>query len=75
MTPKLTWKIKEQNKAYNPTLKNCNFCFNQKLAIINDPGKNLLNESLEVISQCRHRSKFKLVNVTLRKTPNEVYNK
>ena len=70
--PRLTWEIKGQYKAYNPTLKKCNPCLNEKLAIIDDPDKNLLNKRSEVISQCRHRNKFKLVNLTLRKTLNDV---
>ena len=70
--PRLTWEIKGQYKAYNPTLKNCNLCLNEKLAIIDDPDKNLLNKKSEVISQCCHRNKFKLVNLTSRKTPNDV---
>ena len=42
-TPSHTWNIKEQCKAYNPTLKKYNICLNEKLAIIDDPDKNLLN--------------------------------
>ena len=49
-----------------------NLCLNEKLAIIDDPDKNLLNKRSEVISQCRHRNKFKLVNLTSCKTPNDV---
>ena len=48
--PRLTWEIKGQYKAYNPTLKKCNPCLNEKLAIIDDPDKNLLNKRSEVIS-------------------------
>ena len=49
--PRLTWEIKGQYKAYNPTLKKCNLCLNEKLAIKDDPDKNLLNKRLEVTSQ------------------------
>ena len=45
---------------------------NEKLAIIDDPDKNLLNKRSEVISQCRHRNKFKLVNLMSCKTPNDI---
>ena len=69
-TPRLTWEIKGQYKAYSPTLKKCNFFVNKKLAIIDDPDKNLLSKRSKVISQCRQRNKFKLVNLTSRKTPN-----
>ena len=70
--PRLTWEIKGEYKAYNPTLKKCNLCLNEKLAIIDDPDENLFNKRSEVTSQCRHRNKFKLVNLTSRKTPNDV---
>ena len=60
--PRLTREIKGQNKAYNSILKKCNLCLNEKLAIIEDPDENLLNKRSEVISQCRHRNKFKLLN-------------
>ena len=47
---RLTWEIKGQYKAHNPTLKKCNLCLNEKIAIIDDPDKNLLNKRSEVIS-------------------------
>ena len=59
-------------KAYNPTLKKCNLCLNEKLSIIDNPDKILLSKRSEVISQCRHRNKFKPVNLTALKTPNGV---
>ena len=72
-SPRLTWEIKGQYKAYNLTLKKtCNLCLNEKLAIIDDPDKKLLNKRSEVITQSRRRNKFKLVNLTSRKTPNDV---
>ena len=71
-TPKLTWEIKGQYKVYNSTLKKCNLCLNEKLAIIDDPDKNLLNKRLEVISQCCHRNRFKLINLSSCKTRNDV---
>ena len=69
--PRITWGIKGQYKVYNPTLKKCNFFLNENLAIIDDPEKNLLNKRSEVISQCLHRNKFKLVNLASRETPND----
>ena len=70
--PRRTWKIKGQYKAYNSTLKKCNLFLNENLAIIDNPDKNLLNKKSEVISLCRNRSKFKLVNLTSRKNSNDV---
>ena len=53
-------------------MKTCNLCFNEKLEIIDDPDKNLLKKGSEVNSQCRYRNKFKLVNLTSRKTNNNI---
>ena len=64
--------MKGQYKTYNPVLKRYNLCLNEKLAIIDDPYKNVLNKRSEVISQCHHGNKFKLVNLTSRKTPNDL---
>ena len=73
-TLRLTWEIKGQHKTYNPTLKKCNLCLNEKLAAIDDPDENLLNRMSEVISQCHHRNKFKLVMLTSRKHQMAAYN-
>ena len=62
--PRLTWEIKGQYKSYNPVSKKCYLCLNEKLAIIDDPEETLLNKRSEIISQCRHRNKYKLINFT-----------
>ena len=41
---RLTWEIKGKYKADNPTLKKYNLWLNEKLAIIDDPDKNLGNQ-------------------------------
>ena len=70
--PRLLWEMKGQYKAYNPTFKKCNLCLNEKLAIIDDPDKNLPRKRSEVMSQCCRRNNFKLVNLTSRKARNNV---
>ena len=77
MTPKTVgletyMEIKGEYRAYNPTLKKCNLCFNQKLETKDNPDKNLLNKKSEGISQWHHRNRFMLVNHTSRKIPNAV---
>ena len=32
----------------------------EKLEILDDPDKNLLNKRSEIISQCRHKNKYRL---------------
>ena len=40
----------------------CYLCLNEKLFIIEHQGNNLLNQRNELISKCRHKNKFKLMN-------------
>ena len=35
-------------------------CLTEKLEILDDPDKNLLNKRSEIISQCRHKNKYRL---------------
>ena len=51
--PRFTWEVKGQYKTYKPTLKRRNLWLNEKLAITEDPDKNLLNKRSEVIFHCR----------------------
>ena len=53
-------------------MKKYNHFLNEKLAIIDNADKNVQNKRSEVISKCSHQYNFKLVNLTSRKTPNEV---
>ena len=53
LNPQISWKIKGIYKFYIPTSK-------QKLEILDDPDKNLLNKRSEIISQCLHRNKYRL---------------
>ena len=46
---RLIWEIKGHYKTYNTTLKKFNLCWNENLAITDDPDKNLLNKRSEVI--------------------------
>ena len=66
--PRLSWETKGRYKAYNPTLKKCNVCLNEKLMIIDDSDKSLLNRRSEVISVAM----FKLVSLMSLQTPNDI---
>ena len=54
-------------RLITPLSKKRNLCLNEKLVIIDDPDKNLLNKKSAVTSQCSYQNNFKLVNLTLRK--------
>ena len=57
-TPVFTWKIVRTCSPYNPNSKWCYLCLNKKLEIAPYRGNNLLNKKTELISKCRHQSKF-----------------
>ena len=58
--PKVSWQIKRRYNSYNPISRRCNLCLNEKLEILDDQDKNLLNKRSEIISHCHHENKFKL---------------
>ena len=60
LNPKVLWQIKRRYNSYNPISRRCNLCLNEKLEILDDQDKNLLNKRSEIISHCRHQNKFKL---------------
>ena len=53
----------ENKKPYKNTTKRCMLCLQENLAIITYPNHNdLLNKGTELISKCRHQSKYLLKN-------------
>ena len=65
LNPQISWKIKGIYKFYIPTSK-------QKLEILDDPDKNLLNKRSEIISQCRHKNKYRLKTLASKMTSGDV---
>ena len=68
----ISWKIKRLYKSYNKTSKRCNLCLTEKLEILDDPDKNLLNKRSEIISQCRHKNKYRLKTLASNMTSGDV---
>ena len=60
LNSKVSWQIKRRYNSYNPISRRCNLCLNEKLEILNDQDKNLLNKRSEIISHCCHQNQFKL---------------
>ena len=60
LNPQISWRIKGIYKSYNTTSKRCNLCVTEKLQILDDPDKHLLNKRSKIISQCRHKNKYRL---------------
>ena len=58
LNPRISWEKKEIYKSYNPTSNRSNLA--EKLEILHEPDKNLLNKRSEIISHCHHKNKYKL---------------
>ena len=59
-SPEIRWKIVQHATPYQCRSKTCNLCLSKKLQIFQADPKKLLNKRSELVSKCRHRSKFKL---------------
>ncbi|KAJ8029039.1 hypothetical protein HOLleu_28333 [Holothuria leucospilota] len=61
---KIHWKILAHAPSYSNVSKRCNLCMMEKFYIICYPEMASLNQRSELVSTCRHASKFKLTNFT-----------
>ena len=58
----IKWTILKRATSYNNITGRCNLCLYEKLYIIYNPRTVTLNKRSELISTCRHSSKFLLSN-------------
>ena len=56
----IKWKIEQHAKPYSPNTKRCNLCLSEKYHIVTAQKNSLLNSRSELISTCRHKTKFLL---------------
>ena len=61
IVPLLSWKVIDHAKPYKNGGKSCNLCMTEKYHIITSKDK-IINKRTELISTCRHMSKFLLKN-------------
>ena len=62
----LKWEIIARCSPYKCGTNKCSICSTEKVLIMkykNLPSLNLLNVRSEILNKCRHKSKFKLVNI------------
>ena len=62
--PLIPWSTICKAAAFKNGAKRCNLCLAEKLANLQADQPTLLNKRSEFISKCRHRTKFKLKNIT-----------
>ena len=72
LNPQISWKIKGVYKSYNTTSNRCNLCLTEKLEILDDPDKNLLNKRSEIISQCLDKNKYGLKTLASSMTSGDI---
>ena len=65
-TPLIEWSIVKRVPPYQCGSKICQLCLAEKMSILQADKKNLLNKRSELVSKCRHISKFLLKNVRLK---------
>ena len=58
----ISWEILGINQSYNTSPKRCMLYRNGKLAIALHKEDNILNKRSEIISKCRHSTKYNLAN-------------
>ena len=61
--PKTKFSILRQIKSFNPEIGKCHLCTAEKMEILKFDSLKLLNKRSEILSTCRHRRKFMLVNL------------
>ena len=61
--PEVKWKILRKCQGYNPQSKRCVLCLSEKLEILENLGTNQLNKRNEIVSKCRHQSKYALSHI------------
>ena len=66
LNPIMSWKIVCYAMPYQHGAKVCKLCLAEKYAIPTANDVALLNKQTELINKCRHKNKYKLVNVKLK---------
>ena len=59
----ITWKIQRKSFPYANGARKCDLCLSEKLEIIRSNPRTSLNKRTEIANKCRHRSKFKVINL------------
>ena len=61
--PEVSWKVLEKAAPYHPAKASCKLCSAEKTTILLAEPEATLNKRGELMSKCRHRTKFLLSNV------------
>jgi len=61
----IKWSIKEKAAAYTGGAAYCDLCLNEKLVILMANPRTTLNSRQEIMSKCRHKSKYSLASIKI----------
>ena len=60
MEGKIKWEIAKRSTPYKCGTRRCDLCLSEKLLIASAEPSKLLNKRSELISACRHKSKYRM---------------
>ena len=60
----IKWSITKNSISYMGGSKRCNLCLEEKLSILKEKSKYLLNKRSEIVSACHHKNKFQVNHLT-----------
>ena len=60
----IKWSIIKNSISYTGGSKRCNLCLEEKLSILKEKSKYLLNKRSEIVSACHHKNKFQVNHLT-----------
>ena len=60
----IKWSIIKNSISYTGGSKRCNLCLEEKLSILKERSKYLLNKRSEIVSACHHKNKFQVNHLT-----------
>lgn len=55
----VSWSIEQRSSKYKCGTRRCDLCLSEKLIIATADRSSLLNSRAEIVSTCRHRTKFR----------------
>ena len=58
----IDWKIRDTATSFDNTSKRCGLCTTEKYHILETDARTRLNKRNEIVSKCRHESKYVLSN-------------
>ena len=62
--PKVKYSILKQIQSFTPEIGKCFLCTAEKMEILKSDPTKILNTRSEIMSKCRHRTKYMLENFT-----------